>query len=133
MAARRRAMLRWLRMEIAAITTPRNAIAAVTIAARSAAFDIISIVLWSLSLCHSQRHFERSALNSSFGREADSEPGAAPGRYRGREIDQTRLDPARNASEEHLAEEHLVRRAPRLQGLFGSSAGRLLWIRFISM
>src|SRR6266700_2289658 len=47
MAARRRAMLRWLRMETAAISAPRNAMAAVTICARSPAFDIIIIVLWS--------------------------------------------------------------------------------------
>src|SRR4051794_33724624 len=47
MAARRRAMLRWLMTEIAAIIAPRNAMAAVRIDARSAAFDIISIVLWS--------------------------------------------------------------------------------------
>ena len=34
-------------METAAIIAPRNAMAAVTICARSAAFDIIVIVLWS--------------------------------------------------------------------------------------
>src|SRR5215510_2003213 len=79
MAARRRAMLRWLRIETAAITTPRSAMAAVTIAARSAAFDIISIVLWSrLSAVAGARLSDLLSI-AALGEKADSETLGRPG------------------------------------------------------
>src|SRR5262245_12489995 len=76
MAARRRAMPRWLMTETAAIIAPRNATAAVRIAAKSAAFDIMSIVLWSPFSAVVGATVSDPHSIAALGEKADSESGS---------------------------------------------------------